>query len=71
MLFRYRVANVEVAWSYCLPGCAIISETSVPAIPEVAKTAASGIWNNPGEIIIWHAARKTTMALPGDVICGW
>jgi len=52
-------------------GVPIISETSVPAIPEVAKTAASGIWNNPGEIIIWHAARKTTMALPGDVICGW
>ena len=49
----------------------IISETSVPAIPKVAKTVASGIRNNLGEIIIRRAARKTAMALPGDAICGW
>jgi hypothetical protein len=52
-------------------GVPIISETSVPEIPTVAKTAVSGIRNDLGEIIIRRAARKTAMALPGDAICGW
>lgn len=49
-------------------GVSNIKATSVPAIPNVARPAASGIRKNRGEITVNRAVMNTTMALPKEAI---